>query len=160
MRKLLFIIGLLGVCAFFSCKKAKGPANGKSVQQNNNRDSLVNINALVNGVTWNTDSAFGYSVKYSGNDSSISNLMISAINNNASPITTMTFNIANFTGPKTYTISPPTVTAAYYVGNSRHWATHGQIVVMSDTAYALIGQFNFIADSLDISNGYFNVALP
>jgi len=148
------------MCSFWACKKAKGPANGNSVQPNHNLDSNVSMNAIINGANWHTDSAFGYNVKYSGNDSAKSNLMITAINGNNSPVTTITFNITNFTGPATYKINPPYTSATYYFGSSRHFAKNGQIVIASDTGYALIGTFNFEADTIDVANGSFNVALP
>jgi hypothetical protein len=159
MRRLLIITSLL-VCCAFACKKAKGPANGKSVQPNNNLDSNVSINATINGYPWQTDSAFGYNVKHSGNDSGVSNLMITATNTNNGRVSSMVFNITNFTGPSAYTINPPINTATYYIGNIRHYATHGLIIITSDTAYALKGSFYFTADTITVSDGNFNVALP
>ena len=159
MRRLIIFTSLVVFCAL-ACKKAKGPVNGPSVQPNNNLDSLVSIKATINGFEWQTDSAYGYTVKHSGNDSGVSNLMITASNTNNGQVSAMTFNITNFTGPKSYTINPPINTAAYYLGNIRHYATHGIIVVTSDTAYALKGTFYFTADTITVSNGEFNVALP
>ncbi len=143
-----------------ACKKAKGPANGKSVQQNNNLDSTVHISAYVNGVSWVTDSAFGYSVKYSGNDSGFTNLMITATNYANNPITSMNFAITNFNGAGDYPINPPINTITYYVGTRRHFATTGMISVSAGTLYALRGTFSFTADTIDVTSGVFDVARP
>jgi hypothetical protein len=160
MKRRLIIIPILLFCSFIACKKAKGPANGNSVQPNNNLDSTVSISATINGAIWQTDSAFGSLVKYSGNDSGVANLMITATNKNSRSLTTITFNITNYTGPNTYKISPPVNMATYYIGNARHLALQGVIVVSSDTGYALRGTFNFITDTISVANGVFNVATP
>jgi hypothetical protein len=160
MKRLIIAIPVILLCSFFACKKVKGPANGNSVQPNNHLDSTVAVSASINGAPWQTDSAFGYSIKYSGNDSGVSNLMITATNYRNHPATTMTFNITNYSGLNVYPVNPPFNTAAYYVGNIRYFATKGTITVTSDTAYALKGTFSFTADTLTISSGVFNVAIP
>jgi len=160
MRRLFIVIPVLLFCSFPACKKAPGPANGNSVQPNNNLDSTVSISATVNGAIWQTDSAFGQLVQYSGNDSGVANLLITATNKSNGNITTITFNLTNFTGPSTYKISPPVNMATYYIGNQRHLALQGVIVVTSDTGYALRGTFNFTADTISVANGVFNVATP
>jgi hypothetical protein len=159
MKRLLIAIPLLMCVAFADCKKAKGPANGKSVQPNDKLDSLVSMSAIINGNFWQTDSVFGYYIKSSGNDTSTTNLFVTATVNGAVP-STITFNITNYTGLKTYTVNPPVVTIIYYVGNTRYMATHGQIIVTSDSEYGVIGTFNFIADIINASGGEFNVAHP
>lgn len=157
MKRLIAILILL-FFAFAACKKSKGPANGKSVQPNDHLDTLVSMSADINGVNWQTDSVFGYFVKSSGNDSGKNSLFITATSlDNGS---TIAFNIADYTGPKTYTVSPPVNTITYYVGSTRHLATHGQIIVTDDSPYGVIGTFNFIADSINGSGGLFNVAHP
>ncbi len=160
MKRLIISIPIFVCIAFGACKKVHGPANGKSVQLNNNLDSTVTMNAAINGDLWHTDSAFGYIVKPAGNDSTLQSLSITAeqkLNGNS---TTIAFTINTYTGPNTYIINPPFNTATYYVGTERHYATTGQIVIASDTAYALIGTFNFKADGFFIDNGQFNVAKP
>lgn len=159
MKRVLCASALLILCVSVACKKAKGPANGNSYQENNQLDSTVHINCNVNGVLWQTDSAFAYIVKQSGNDSSANNLMISAINYTA-PLTSIVFNISNYTGPATYPVDPPFNTIIYYQGNTRHFATVGQIIIAADTAYALRGTFAFTADSIDATNGVYDVAKP
>lgn len=161
MKRLIVCIAVFLFCAFIACKKAKGPSNTKSVQPRNNLDSTVEMSATINGANWKTDSAFGYSIKYSGNDSNYANLMITATKHDAGSPTTIKFNITRFEGPKTYPINPPINTATYYdAGNVRHYATSGSIVVASDTAYALRGTFSFSADTISVVNGIFDVALP
>jgi hypothetical protein len=151
----------LSLCiAVGACKKVSGPADGNSVQPDNNRDSLVSINAKINGARFQTDSAFAYLIHTSGNDSTAEGMMINAIQKNDTPAQTINFYINNFTGPATYTINPPYNTATYYVGTIRHYATSGQIVIVSDTAYSLIGTFNFVADTITVDSGKFNVAMP
>jgi len=159
--KRLFVVGIvLLFVAAGACKKAKGPANGKSVQPNNNLDSNVLMTAVINAVKWRSDSAFGYLVKTSGNDSGRANLMITATQKSTNNPTTITLIINNFTGPNTYSINPPVNTATYYIGNNRHYAILGKVIITSDTAYALKGTFNFVADTISVTNGVFNVARP
>jgi hypothetical protein len=157
-RVIIISIFLLAACA--ACKKAKGPANGNSVQPNNNRDSTVSIKATINGAEWQSDSAFGYLIKNSGNDSGVVSLMIKATKKSKTTVSTINLIIYNFTGPNTYTINPPVNSATYYVGNDRHFAILGKVVVTSDTLYALKGTFNFLADSINVTGGVFNVAAP
>ena len=145
---------------FAACKKSKGPANGKSEQPNNNLDSLVSMSAFINGHAWQTDSAFGSYVRHSGNDSGISNITITATRKKNDSTSTIVFNITNFSGINTYTINPPINTATYYFGNTRYYATSGEIIVTNDSGSSLIGTFHFIADTISATNGTFNVSLP
>ncbi len=142
-----------------ACKKVSGPANGKSIQQNNKLDSLVFMGASINGVTWNADSAFAYSVKSSGNDSAMRNILINAVSTANGNNSTIQFNIYNYSGAAKYGVNPPLVTATYYIGTQRHFANYGYVDITSDTAHAMIGNFYFSADSFNI-NGSFNVATP
>ncbi len=160
MKRLFLIIPISFCLALPACKKAAGPANLKSVQPNNNLDSTVLMTATINGQSWRAYSAFGYYVLNSGNDTGTKNLLITATQNNTNPATTITFNIYNYTGPSTYQIDPPVNTAAYYVGNLRHFGNSGHITISSDSAYALKGNFSFIAGTDTITSGVFNVALP
>ncbi len=158
--KRVITISALVFLAFAACKKAKGPANGNSVQPNNNLDSTVSVTALVNGVKWQADSAFGYFVKTSANDSGTVKLMIVATKKSKTNVTTFNLILNNYTGPNTYQINPPVNSATYYVGTARHWAILGKVVITSDTLYALKGTFNFVADSISVTSGVFNVASP
>ncbi len=159
MKRYFVIIAILVCAAVGACKKAKGPANGNSIQQDNNRDSLVNMSAAINGNSWHTDSAFGYKVLSSDNDSSVSNLMITAVNKNNGHPSTITFVVNNYKGLAKYAINPPQVTATYYEGTVRHYATYGDVNFISNANYSLIGDFYFQADSFYV-NGTFNVATP
>ncbi len=160
MTRLAFVSVFL-FFAFVACRKAKGPPNARSVEPKK-LDSTVVMKATVNGAGWQTDSAYGYRVKYSGNDTGIANLLITATRKDANGnLTTIKFNITRFEGPDTYPVNPPVNTATYYDANNiRHYATSGTIVVATDTAYALRGTFTFTADTVSIANGYFDVALP
>ncbi len=165
MKKLGILSVLFLIFALSNCTKAAGPANGKSVQQNNHLDSTVSISADINQIKWQTDSVFGYNITSSGNDSSKINLEIIA--NDKSTSSSMIFYITNFTGANTYVVNPPFNSITYYTGSIRHIATSGQIdlkvnmiVVGKDTAYSLAGTFNFIADTFNVSNGVFDVARP
>jgi hypothetical protein len=160
MKRYFIAVPILLFLAFLACKKAPGPANGKSVHQNNNLDSNVAMSALINGENWHTDSVYGYRVASSGADSSVS-LMITATQKNPNgPASTIVFNISHYQGVTTYPINPPNISATYYRGNERHFATSGQIIFTSDTAYALVGIFYFIADSFMVEQGAINVARP
>ncbi len=121
---------------------------------------MVVMTAMINGQSWQTDSAFGYYVQNSGNDTGTQNLLITATRYSTAPPTTITFNIYHYTGPNTYTIDPPLTTAAYYVGNMRNFGGSGHITISSDTAYALKGNFTFIAGTDTVKSGVFNVAIP
>ena len=159
--KRLFIVLPLSLClAMPACKKVKGPANGNSVQPNNNLDTMVSMTAVINGRSWGTTSAYGYNVKHSGNDSGVMNLMITATQNVNDTTSTITFNINNYSGPATYTIDPPYNTAVYYTGNRRHYSDTGVIVIATNTNYALRGTFFFRADTFTVASGKFDVALP
>ena len=167
MKRLFIAIPIMLFFAFAACKKASGPANGKSIQPNNNIDSTVTFNAMINNVSWQTDSAYSAFVKNSGNDSGIVNLNITATKYGDSIPSTIIFYISNYTGASTYTINPPLNTAAYYIGSNRYFATSGQVIiavnqliVRGDTGYSLTGTFNFVADTFTVSGGTFNVAEP
>ena len=159
MKNRIAILFVLFCLVQFACKKSENPAMGVSVQPNNKLDTLVAMNAKVNGVNWQTDSVNGYNVLYT-NDSGRLNLFITATQKQGDTSTTISFTLTNYLGPATYTVSPPLNSAAYYVGNTRHMATSGQVVVVTDTNYAITGTFNFIADSITVTQGVFNVEKP
>ena len=100
MKRLLLIFPFSLCLAIPACKKVRGPANEKSVQQNNNLDSTVSMTASINGKPWHSDTAYGYFVDYSGN-AGIRNLMITATQRINDTATTSKFNITNYTGPNT-----------------------------------------------------------
>jgi hypothetical protein len=157
--------GAAFICILFlmvlGCSKAKGPANAKSAQQNNNRDSTVTMYATINGEQWKTDSAFGYNVQFSGNDTGIIDLLITATLHEPTLNSTIRFTISNFSGPNIYPVNPPYVTASYYRGSTRYFATSGQIIITTAVnPYALTGNFDFVADSITVTDGYFDVAKP
>ncbi len=155
-----FFVVVLGlVCLLQACKKKSGPANGNSVQQDNSLDSLVGMTAKVNGGGFSTDSVYGYLVRSHVDSGKVDFLVTGSLRKNDTP-STITFTITNYVGPKTYSVSPPTVSATYYLGNERHFATAGRIVVSSHSEYGVIGSFYFTADSTNISEGAFNVAMP
>ncbi len=159
MKKLLILSSVMLAVGYGACKKPSGPANGNSVQPNNNLDSLVFMTAAINGTDWKADSVFGYRVKNSGNDSGKVNLMITAISKGNGDPSTIVFNIYNYTGPQKYIINPPYVTATYYKGTTRFYATYGDVNITSNANYSLIGDFYFSADIYNV-NGSFNVAMP
>ena len=165
MKKLGIVSALLLIFVLSECTKAAGPANGKSVQQNNHLDSTVSISADINQVKWQTDSVFGYNITSSGNDSSKVNLEIIATDKSTS--SSMIFYITNFTGTHTYIINSPYNSITYYTGSIRHIATFGQIAMKvnkitsgNDTAYSITGTFNFVADTFSVTNGVFDIARP
>ena len=161
MQRIYLLAVFILFSLFFSCSKTSGPANGNSVQPNNKLDTLVAMSANIGGSYFHTDSAFGYNVKPLISSTTLNmNLLINATEKNKDSTSTISLSISNFTGPNTYNINPPSVSATYYLNNQRHYALGGQIVIISDTGYSLIGTFTFIADSLLISNGKFNVLMP
>jgi len=159
MKQLLISASILLCFAIVSCSKASGPVNGPSVQPNNNQDSTVSVSATINGKKWQTDSAVGYIVKPSGNDSAVQGILITTYPDSGSP-NFIVFNLTTYTGPGIYKIAPPINEVLYYVGTARHPALSGQVTITSDTAYALKGTFNFVADTFTVTNGIFNVAMP
>src|SRR5205823_2075123 len=122
-------------------------------------DSLVSVSASISGEQWQADSAFAYRVTSSGNDSTVYNLLINATQY-GNPAKTISFTIGSFSGTGTYSINPPNVTATYYSGSVRHFATSGQVVVTNTTYPSLIGTFSFTADTITITSGSFNVVMP
>jgi hypothetical protein len=131
------------------------------VQQNNNLDTLVSMYALINKQAWRTDSAFGYLVHTSTNDSGKQNLTITATQtDNAGVASTIVLNITNYSGPGTFEVNPPLYSASFYWNNMRHQAKSGQIVITESSPYGMIGTFYFAADTFNILNGTFNVAQP
>jgi hypothetical protein len=160
MRKFVLFGLLILVGMSIGCRKAKGPSNIKSAQPDNSIDSLLNMVADINGVRWETDSAYSYRVKNSGNDSNVINLMVIATQKSDSVTSTMKFNISNFTGMGNYPILPPANTITYYKGNIRYFATSGVFTVIKDSGGVMSGTFNFIADTITVTNGTFTLALP
>jgi hypothetical protein len=150
------IILSLGLAA---CSKVHGPANGNSIQANNHQDSLVFMSAIVNGLDWRTDSAFGYSIRNSANDSTVFTLEVTATQMKNGQASTIQFDIPRFTGPSTYNINPPLITASYYEGTTRNYATSGTITVTDTSYFSLIGNFNFSTGTVNVT-GQFNVAKP
>ena len=160
MKGFFTTIALFIFLAFAGCKKTAGPANGKSVQLNNNMDTLVAMSATINGTTFYTTDAYGYYVRYSAVDTGVVNLMITATMKRNDTTSSFLFSISNYKGPNKYLINPPVNTVTYYVGNTRYYATSGIISITSQTDYGLIGTFAFSADTLRIADGNFNVPRP
>ena len=159
MKRIAFF--MLFFVLLWACKKDSGPANGKSAQPNYKLDTLVSMSASINGRAFLTDSVFGYDVHPTITDSVMNfNLLVNATEKVHDSISVIQLYVTSFTGPGVYPINPPAVTAAWYLNGQRHFASTGTITVISDTAYALIAQFNFIADSITVANGYFNVLMP
>jgi hypothetical protein len=116
--------------------------------------------ATINGEIWKADSAFGTFIKGSGNDSGMVNLMIEAVKSGADTSRTILLNVTNYTTPGTFAIAPPYYTATYYLNNTRHYATSGQITITSKLPGSMTGTFNFVADSITVTDGAFNVSMP
>ena len=112
------------------------------------------ISATINNEQWETDSATVFSV--STKDSGIYNLMINAVKTTDAN-TAMNLYITNYTGPATYNISPPFVSATYIKGNQRYYAGSGQIDITEDSTY-IAGTYSFTADSITVTNGSFYIA--
>lgn len=157
--KRIFIVIVAITALLGACSKKKGPAPVHSVQQNNNLDTGITMDAKISGIDWHTDSVFAYRVQYSG-DSGKMDLYITATNISSDTPSTIAFTITNYTGVNNYAVSPPFVSATYYRGNERHYGTVGSINITTDGPYAIIGSFNFTADTIIISQGSFNVAKP
>ncbi|MES2703458.1 MAG: DUF6252 family protein [Bacteroidota bacterium] len=160
MKKLLILSIPAALLWCTACKKSSSLASGTSVQQNNNADSFVTLTAKINGTSWKADSVYAYSVRSSANDSGVVSLMITAVKKNSGTPQTLILNITNYRAPLTYPINPPVNTATYYIGNARHYATTGEIVVTSRVDRSLKGTFHFTADSISVESGEFNVYLP
>lgn len=159
MKRTGIVIGLV-LMAAFSCKKAKGPADVPSAQQNNSLDSATLMSATVNGVSWKTDSAFSYRVKASTNDSDVMNLQVIATGDAGGSSSTIVINITDYKGVKSYPIDPPQNNATYYWNNRRFYATSGTFNVLKDSGNIISGTFNFIADTVVVTKGTFALAAP
>lgn len=103
-----------------------------------------------------TDSATLSTISYPS-DSGRADIKITAVRSIGGIGYTVSFYISNFTGINAYVIAPPAVSATYYVGGVRHYAQSGQIVIATDTNNVITGSFNFVADSLVVTKGAFNV---
>jgi hypothetical protein len=155
-----FILVLISF-AFVACTKSSDSGLGVSVQPNNKLDTLVHMSANVNGHLFTTDSVFGYNVQQVNNDSpGIVNLLITGTEHNADSVAAISITINNYIGPSVYNVAPPAVSASYYLNNIRHYATTGQITILSDTAFALIATFNFSSAGVMVNSGRFNVLRP
>lgn len=159
MKNIFAIIILSLPLVFFACKKQADPLDLPSIQPNNSLDTLIGMSAMVNGKSWQTNSVIAYNVSYAY-DSNKVNLLVNATSKTNDTSTTISFTLSNFTGANTYTISPAAISATYYSGTQRHYATSGQIIVTSVANYAIIGTFNFVADSITVTQGVFNVETP
>ncbi len=144
----------------WGCSKQSGPANVPSVQQNNKLDTLVHMGAKINGVSWLTDSVYSNFITRPSDDSGVHDLEVTSVNRNGGDVSSINFHISNYTGVGTYIVNPPLVSVTYYNAQGRHFATSGQITVASDTLYAIIGTFNFTADTVIVTQGEFNVQSP
>lgn len=159
MRKYAAVFVVFSLLALAACSKKRSYPVTNSVQQNNDQDSLVGMDAKINGQVWQTDSAYAYKIRYA-NDTAMRDLYINASRRVNDTISTISFTIVNYTGVNNYRVDPPNVTATYYVGTERHYATQGTINITTDGPYSLIGTFNFIVDSTVVTEGNFNVAKP
>lgn len=152
MNRIFICFLIMTGLVFAACSKKKTAAPANNLQSN--PDSNVFMSATVNGTSWHTDSAIGYNILTSTNDSNRLGYQLTGTYNGGA----ITLYITNYSGPAVYTINPPAISATYNMGNQRHYASSGQIEIISDTAYALIGNFNFTADSITVTNGKFNAA--
>ena len=160
MKRLLIILGFSGVL-FSACSKNSGPADQPSIQPNNKLDTLVSMTATIGACNFSTTDAYGYNLKtIQSGSSGVYNLMINGSQKRNDSLLSISMTVNGYNGPDTYKINPPFVTATWYVNNQRHYATWGNIVIANDTAYALTGSFLFLADSIYVSNGVFNVLTP
>lgn len=159
MRKVVAVIVVFCLLALVACKKKKNYRTTNSVQQDNTRDTAIGVDALINGAVWQTDSAYAYKVRYTGTNP-MADLYITATRRVNDTASTISFSIINYTGPQNYLIDPPNVSATYYIGGERHYATLGAINIESDSPDAMIGTFNFTVDSTVVTDGHFNVAKP
>lgn len=158
MNRLLFFVVAI-VVVVTGCSKKKSTIAARSVQQNNTLDSVVAMRALINEVPWQTDSVYAYRIVYGGN-TPMYDLYISGWARMNDTPSTISFTIVNYTGPKSYAINPPQVSATYYRGNERYYATLGSINITSDSPNVVTGTFNFTSDTIIVNGGSFNVARP
>jgi hypothetical protein len=159
MKRVIVIASILCCLVAVACKKKASVPSGRSIQPVNNLDSNVSLTAKVDGIQWKADTAYAYKVKYAGDSGKI-DLYISATQTLNDVSTTMSFTIINYTGPKVYAINPPLVATSYYAAGIRHYGISGQVTIATDSNYALIGIFDFLADTTHITEGAFNVAKP
>lgn len=160
MKKIFSVVLMGALMLGCVCCKKKSNSGPAPVDQNNGLDEKIMMHATINGKQWQSDSAFSYRVKNSGNDSGSASIMISATKKDDKPLTTITFNVMNFKGQNVYPIDPPYVSATYYIGSTRFQATSGEIVFKNDTGKTLRGTFTFSTDSIKVTNGTFTVAMP
>ncbi len=155
MRKYVFAL-LIAVASFAACSKKKSappvPAPPPAT------DSTYLSMSVGSNFHFTTDSATISIISFP-NDSGRANATISASQTIAGIGYSISLYITNFTGINSYVIAPPQVSATYYANGVRHFAQSGQIIIATDSNNVLIGSFNFMADSLTVTNGVFNVQL-
>lgn len=154
MKRYLIFILLIGACGYTACKKSDtaAPVVVPPVDT-----IVIYMSASINGSTWNSSSSYGTTIVASGGGSSQSNLTIigkTKVNSVGSEISLL---LSNYTGVGTYTIAPPFITATYYTGNQRHYATSGQVTITKDSSTYLMGTFDFTSDTTHVANGQFTV---
>ncbi len=159
MKNILAALIILACFIPVACKKKTKTGIGYSVQPAKGLDTLVGMDAKINGAPWHSGGAVGYKIR-SRIDSNKVDLIVNATQGADNAAVTLTFTVTNYTGPNTYAIDAPAVSAACYLGSMRHFSNTGQVVVSSDGPYGVIGTFSFTADTVVITDGVFNVAQP
>lgn len=86
--------------------------------------------------------------------------MVTATEITDSTTSTITFTLSDFNGVGHYVINPPLYSATYYLGNQRYYSTSGDVNVTEVNAKSIIGTFQFVAGTVEITAGSFNIALP
>ncbi|MEI8280184.1 MAG: hypothetical protein WCG87_10500 [Bacteroidota bacterium] len=154
MKPYLVYILLIAACGYTACKKSDttAPVVVPPVDT-----IVIYMSANINSTAWNSSSAYGNTITVSANGNSQSNMTIvgkTKVNGIGSEFSIL---LTNYTGVGTYTIAPPQITATFYNGNQRHYATTGQVNITKDSATYMMGNFSFIADTTHVTNGAFTV---
>ena len=144
MKKLLLFILISTVCIVSACKKSSTTTTG-----------LI-MSAVVDNKAWKSSNSQVTLDKTNG---------LHLVINADSASTRMTLSIANYYGEGTYVIADSGNTASYTDhGNTLHKATSGQIVIKKastngTTLNNFKGTFEFLADTVQVTTGAFDVNL-
>lgn len=147
MKNLTIYILLAAVCGMAACKKKETPVDRS-------------VTAQIRGMAWVSSST---KVTFSKAPDMHVTILADSAN------TRLQLDINRYTGPGTYIILDTGTTASYTSyhpssGNYKHIATSGQIVVTENNfdggaGTAIKGTFRFLADTVDVQVGAFDVKL-
>lgn len=162
MYRLLYIalcVGFTVLVGLSGCKKQTGGTSKASVSATIAYDTLLHMKYNVNGLDCSSDSVKSYRIA-NLRDSGKYSIQVVASRTIDATTRTIKLELGDYTGVGIYNINPPANAATYYINSSRQFGTEGLILVTADSPAFIQGEFYFISDTFNISNGSFRVGKP